>query len=114
MYKLATELQGDVIPHVLYAGLMFQNTVYGLTMEKIDGKHPKSIAAEDRKLLKAAAADAIKKFHQKKLLHGDISDKNVLVDNTGKIYLVDLGFASQSADQSDQKVEEERLFTLFS
>jgi len=74
-----------------------------LTQEEIDGKALKEvIETETEKLVKVGKN--IAKLHSSKIIHGDITTSNILVDGED-VYLIDLGLSEISERVEDKAVD---------
>ncbi|MCK2020679.1 lanthionine synthetase LanC family protein [Peribacillus frigoritolerans] len=95
-------LKGPVFPTLLEAG-MYQDREY-LFLEWVSGVHAHIAAKEYRKLpfiesrrkllsLSCNILEAYSCLHQQKVIHGDVHEKNLLVESDGSVKILDYGLA---------------------
>jgi serine/threonine protein kinase len=99
-FGLLKELQDTgVVPKIGSKGK------FGYTMEKVKGDtlhdlvHNKIQNPSDNQLLSLGreVGAALKKVHNKGILHGDLHSNNILIDGKGKVKIIDLGLGRKSA-----------------
>lgn len=94
-----TDLRIDCMPRVLDFGTV-AGRLYVAT-EFINGQPLDDVAAKLNRRQKvellADVADALQMLHEHGVIHRDIKPSNVLVDQSGKPYIIDLGVASMLA-----------------
>ncbi len=88
-------------PHIarLYDGGTLENGAPFIIMEYIDGLpitewvETKALALNDRLSLFKSVCDAVSYAHQNLIIHRDITPSNILVDEAGRVKLIDFGIA---------------------
>jgi serine/threonine-protein kinase len=104
-------LAGGSSPRLLRSGTTESGQRY-LVMEWCAGKDCASVsavlraevgAAPRRKLLALCSAilDAYTSLHERNVIHSDIHPRNVLVDDEGRVKIIDFGFARISGIESE-------------
>ena len=80
-----------------------------IVMEFVEGKQVKqllaSFSAEDRKALCAKMGELIGRLHQHGVIHGDLTTSNMILNNEGKITLVDFGLGDKNAEVEAKGVD---------
>jgi tRNA A-37 threonylcarbamoyl transferase component Bud32 len=77
---------------------------FGFTMEKVEGESLHSFVHStlqnptDEQLLElgSSVGAALKKVHEKGILHGDLHSNNIMLDNKGNIKIIDFGLGRKS------------------
>jgi len=77
------------------------------------GKNKSTITWGEQKIKKRQKTRAIKgleAIHKHGILHNDIRDENILINDNGDVYLIDFGMASREDTKKKRKLfEEEQL-----
>jgi len=80
-----------------------------IIMEFIEGQRIKDILdelnAEARKTLSRQIGILIGRLHKKNMIHGDLTTSNMILTDTGKIYLIDFGLGYNSTSIEDKAVD---------
>jgi len=80
-----------------------------LVMEFIEGQRIKEILdelnAEARETLSRQIGTLIGRLHKNNMIHGDLTTSNMILTETGKIYLIDFGLGYNSASIEDKAVD---------
>ncbi|MCK5587584.1 MAG: Kae1-associated serine/threonine protein kinase, partial [Candidatus Lokiarchaeota archaeon] len=80
-----------------------------LIMEFIEGRRLKevldTIDPEKRKVLSRQIGILIGRLHKHNLIHGDLTTSNMILTETGKIYLIDFGLGYNSTSVEDKAVD---------
>ncbi len=80
-----------------------------LIMEFIEGRRLKevldTIDPERRKVLSRQIGILIGRLHKHNLIHGDLTTSNMILTETGKIYLIDFGLGYNSTSVEDKAVD---------
>jgi predicted Ser/Thr protein kinase len=110
MYEKLSELQGDVLPQLIYAGPMLAGRTAIATS---DCGVPlcewaETASSEDLEIVAEEARDKLRKMHEAGVLHGDIKSVNLTVGHDRKVSLIDLAFASELQDAGGVEAVEER------
>ncbi|GET04664.1 kinase-like domain-containing protein [Rhizophagus clarus] len=111
IYKVLADVQGKCIPKLIcygyYCGGM--SFVIGLSIVGTPlGDHTLT------KQQKTKTLKALKKIHDHGVLHNDVREENILVDDNGDVFLIDFGMASREDFHKNRRVfnEELRQFSL--
>jgi uncharacterized protein YndB with AHSA1/START domain/predicted Ser/Thr protein kinase len=89
--------------------------LYYLVMEFVDGKTLRGLGAEQRLTQRDALdfvpqiAEALVHAHEAGIVHRDVKPENVLVDQRGRVRLVDFGLASLFGDQYRRDPDDSRV-----
>ncbi|KAI8894287.1 hypothetical protein BC833DRAFT_237006 [Globomyces pollinis-pini] len=103
IYGLLSDLQGKIIPKLVLHGY-WEGGMYCAGFS-ICGTVPKTLSESQ----KQSVLSIIDTIHSRGIIHNSISVGNILVDDNGKVYLIDFGLAYQSTCEDDQE-EERNLF----
>jgi len=80
-----------------------------LVMEFIEGQRIKEILdelnAEARETLSRQIGTLIGRLHKNNMIHGDLTTSNMILTETGKIYLIDFGLGYNSTSIEDKAVD---------
>lgn len=114
LYSLLAHLQGNVLPHLKYAGSVFGG-FYGLCLENV------GVALNDtllpklgKQMLQEKAMSSLARLHSEGVLHGDIKLSNLCYDvKTSRLTIIDLGFSEQGASLKEIAREKSNLHFLF-
>jgi len=104
-YRKLEALQGDVVPRLLNFGFLLRDVIYMVSTEwsgsRID---PKALSPAQRR----EARDKLRRIHSLGVVHGDINERNILVNpaRNDAIVFIDFGFARFRDDDSLLKDEE--------
>jgi predicted Ser/Thr protein kinase len=103
MYRLLSDLQGIIIPKLVLHGY-WEGGMYCIGFS-LCGTVPKTLT-ESQKQSVLSSIDAI---HRRGILHNDIKKENILVDENGKVYLIDFGFATLNSCEIAQEDERNQV-----
>ncbi|POG57723.1 kinase-like domain-containing protein [Rhizophagus irregularis DAOM 181602=DAOM 197198] len=107
MYKDLADIQGKYIPKLVCYGY------YGGGMSFVIGMTIVGTSLSDQKIKKQQKTRAIKgleAIHKYGILHNDIREENILINDDGDVYLIDFGMASREDTKKKRKLfEEEQL-----
>ncbi|KAJ2995042.1 Serine/threonine-protein kinase pkn5 [Globomyces sp. JEL0801] len=103
IYGLLSDLQGKIIPKLVLHGY-WEGGMYCAGFS-ICGTVPKTLSESQ----KQSVLSIIDTIHSRGIIHNSISVGNILVDDNGKVYLIDFGLAYESTCKDDQE-EERNLF----
>jgi TP53 regulating kinase-like protein len=80
-----------------------------ITMEYIDGKQVKqlldNLPDEERRELCVKIGELVANLHQHGLVHGDLTTSNMILNASGKIFLVDFGLGDKTVELEAQGVD---------
>ena len=80
---------------------IYMQYIKGIELKKaLDGLNPVNIKKIAEKL-----GEIVGKMHSRRIVHGDLTTSNVILDETGKIYLIDFGLSSMSDDVEELAVD---------
>jgi serine/threonine protein kinase len=105
------DIQGKYIPKLACYGYYgggwcyaIGTTIVGMHLSN-DNKIPKQ--------QKPRALKALDEIHKRGVLHNDIREENILLDNVGHVYLIDFGMARRLDPKKKRKLfdEEKREFS---
>ena len=103
VYEALRDLQGERIPRVCFYGdYEFNHFVVGFSL---CGSVPKRLTQEQKDFL----VETLNMVHDRGFLHGDIRKENILVDESGRAYLIDFGFAEKLVTEKERQRELEYL-----
>lgn len=102
IYGVLSLLQGIGIPRLKLVGHCQGLYCIGLT---VHGQSPSSLNPTQ----KQEVVDTIDKIHALGVLHGDIRRENILVDEYGKVWVIDFGFARMNPNAEDLAEEQWQL-----
>ncbi|KAG9298590.1 hypothetical protein G9A89_006579 [Geosiphon pyriformis] len=109
IYESLADIQGQYIPklvcHGYYGGGMC--FIIGLTIVGTPLDKHKITKQQSSRALKALEA-----IHKHGILQNDIREENILVDDSGDIYLIDFGIASRADIKKERKLFEEEQMKL--
>ncbi|PKK58567.1 kinase-like protein [Rhizophagus irregularis] len=107
IYKELADIQGKYIPKLVCYGY------YGGGMSFVIGLTIVGTTLSDQKVTKRQRSRAIKgleAIHKHGILHNDIREENILINDNGVIFLIDFGMASREDTKKKRKLfEEEHL-----
>ncbi|GBB85478.1 hypothetical protein RclHR1_00120032 [Rhizophagus clarus] len=107
IYKDLADIQGKYIPKFVCYGY------YGGGMSFIIGMTIVGTTLNDHKITKRQRSRAIKgleAIHKHGILHNDIREENILINDNGDIYLIDFGIASRADTKRKRNLfEKEQL-----
>ncbi|GBB93757.1 hypothetical protein RclHR1_22250006 [Rhizophagus clarus] len=107
IYKDLANIQGKYIPKLVCYGY------YGGGMSFIIGMTVVGTTLSDHKITKRQRSRTIKgleAIHKHGILHNDIREENILINDNGDIHLIDFGMASREDTKKKRKLfEEEHL-----
>ena len=80
---------------------IYMQYIKGIELKKaLDGLNPVKIKKIAEKL-----GEIVGKMHLRRIVHGDLTTSNVILDETEKIYLIDFGLSSVSDDVEELAVD---------
>ena len=93
---ILSKLKHDCMPE--FFGIVYTKEVVGLVFEYINGKtldeYKLSDLTDTHKVnIAKSIASALNYMHKNKFIHRDLKLENVMMDNKGKVFLIDLGIA---------------------
>jgi predicted Ser/Thr protein kinase len=107
IYKDLADIQGKYIPKLVCYGY------YGGGMSFVIGMTIVGTSLSEQKIKKQQKTRAIKgleAIHKHGILHNDIREENILINDNGDVYLIDFGMASRADTKKKRKLfEEEHL-----
>ncbi|MCB1044604.1 MAG: serine/threonine protein kinase [Acidobacteria bacterium] len=113
--QLQAQLEHPNIARVLDSGI--EGSTSFLVMEYVQGEpidqycSARSLSVRERLQLFVQVSDAVQYAHRKLILHRDIKPSNVLVDEEGRVKLLDFGIAKILSDQDDTTATGLRMFS---
>jgi hypothetical protein len=107
MYELLLNLQGNVLPRLVFGGYLWSNFVFGIITiaydEDLEDAGIENVSIE----LRLKALEYLKEIHKKKVLHNDFALRNVVLNrNRDDIKIIDLDHAVMC---EDSKLFEEEI-----
>ncbi len=102
-------------PHIVQAYAVGEdNGIFYFAMEAIDGRTMKSVLEEYKLIPEEQALQIIQQiaealsyaWNEQKLIHRDIKPDNIMLTNSGRAKLSDLGLASHGGDMEDSEADE--------
>ncbi|GES76861.1 kinase-like domain-containing protein [Rhizophagus clarus] len=109
IYKDLANIQGKYIPKLVCYGY------YGGGMSFVIGMTVVGTTLSDHKITKRQRSRAIKgleAIHKHGILHHDIREENILINDNGDIYLIDFGMASREDTKKKRKLFDEEQLKL--
>jgi predicted Ser/Thr protein kinase len=106
VYEELSELQGKAIPRLVCHGYV-EAVLYCVGLS-VCGTVPKKLTEQQKQRL----LDILESIHQIGILHNDIREENILVDESGNPFIIDFGFATRSSLVADQLEERDLLQRL--
>ena len=109
IYKDLADIQGKYIPKLICYGY------YGGGMSFVIGLTIVGTMLSDQKITKRQRSRAIKgleAIHKHGILHNDIREENILINDNGDIYLIDFGMASREDTKKKRKLFDEEQLKL--
>ncbi|GET63644.1 kinase-like domain-containing protein [Rhizophagus irregularis DAOM 181602=DAOM 197198] len=109
IYKDLADIQGKYIPKLICYGY------YGRGMSFVIGLTIVGTMLSDHKITKRQRSRAIKgleAIHKHGILHNDIREKNILINDNGDIYLIDFGMASREDTKKKRKLFDKEQLKL--
>ncbi|PKC57641.1 kinase-like protein [Rhizophagus irregularis] len=109
MYKDLADIQGKYIPKLVCYGY------YGGGMSFVIGLTIVGTMLSDQKITEQQKSRAIKgleAIHKHGILHNDIREENILINDKGALYLIDFGMASREDTKKKRKLFEEEQLKL--
>ena len=109
--RIAAGLDHPGIPRVHDVGVapgehlwMVMDRVHGGTLRQlVDERGP--LSADDAVAVGLGVLDALSAVHAAGLVHRDIEPENIMIDEEGRVFLLDLGIARLAHDDDDPTVE---------
>ncbi len=109
IYKDLSDIQGKYIPKLICYGY------YGGGMSFVIGMTIVGTSLSEQKIKKRQKTRAIKgleAIHKHGILHNDIREENILINDKGDVYLIDFGMASREDTKKKRKLFEEEQLKL--
>jgi predicted Ser/Thr protein kinase len=109
IYKDLADIQGKYIPKLICYGY------YGGGMSFVIGMTIVGTSLSEQKIKKRQKTRAIKgleAIHNHGILHNDIREENILINDNGDIYLIDFGMASREDIKKKRKLFDEEQLKL--
>ena len=109
IYKDLANIQGKYIPKLVCYGC------YGGGMSFVIGMTIVGTSLSGQKIKKRQKTRAIKgleAIHKHGILHNDIREENILINDNGDIYLIDFGMASREDTKKKRKLFDEEQLKL--
>ena len=109
IYKDLADIQGKYIPKLICYGY------YGGGMSFVIGLTIVGTMLSGQKITKRQRSRAIKgleAIHKHGILHNDIREENILINDNGDIYLIDFGMASRAGTKKKRKLFDEEQIKL--
>ena len=107
IYKDLADIQGKYIPKLICYGY------YGGGMSFVIGMTIVGTTLSEHKITKRQKSKALKgleAIHKHGILHNDIREENILINDNGNVYLIDFGMASREDIIKKRKLfDEEQL-----
>jgi serine/threonine protein kinase len=110
IYKDLADIQGKYIPKLICYGY------YGGGMSFVIGMTIVGTLLSEQKIKKRQKTRAIKgleAIHNHGILHNDIREENILINDNGDVYLIDFRMASWEDTKKKRKLFEEEQLKLF-
>ena len=99
------KLAGVPTPTIYFIDL----TATTIIMEYIDGKRVKDVLNElplhERRKLCETLGNFVGRLHRKRIIHGDLTTSNIIIDKNGKIFFIDFGLAEYSEELEKKGVD---------
>ncbi len=83
---------------------MIMSYIEGMTFEKCLIKEGGKISLNKTMDIAIPVMEALKDIHEMGIMHRDISPDNILIDNKGKVVLIDFGAARQDIQESNKSI----------
>ena len=99
IYKKLNTLQGTYIPKLIWEG-SFEGILECIALQPI-GSSPSLLTTEQQSYL----IIALKAIHKKGVLHTDLKKSNIIIDERGKPFIIDFGFAELCESSERFKAE---------
>ncbi|RGB40897.1 hypothetical protein C1646_686732 [Rhizophagus diaphanus] len=96
MYKDLADIQGKYIPKLVCYGYYGGGMSFIISMT----------------IVSTSAIKGLKAIHKHGILHNDIWEENILINDNGDIYLIDFGMASQEDTKKKRKLFEKEQLKL--
>ncbi|GBC50840.2 kinase-like domain-containing protein [Rhizophagus irregularis DAOM 181602=DAOM 197198] len=109
IYKDLADIQGKYIPKLICYGY------YGGVMSFVIGMTIVGTSLSEQKIKKRQKTRAIKgleAIHKHGILHNDIREENILINDKGALYLIDFGMASREDTKKKRKLFDEEQLKL--
>ena len=103
IYRLLSDLQGRCIPSLVLHGY-WEGGMYCLGFS-LCGTVPKALSKSQKRCV-LTSIDAV---HSRGIIHNDTKKENILVDEDGKVYLIDFGYATLNSCEGAQQDERNGL-----
>jgi serine/threonine protein kinase len=108
---IIANLKHENIPK--FYGIVAEEKVLSLVFQYINGKtldefKPKDLDEKLKLYIIKTLGQVLALLHSNKFIHRDLKPENLMLDNTGKIYLIDFGIAkvcTQDSDFTDTKAK---------
>lgn len=96
IYEKLVDLQGSVVPRILFFANTFPFFIIGMTVVK--GAKPLSLKATDDHITRQLV-NALEQIHLRGVYHNDLRPDNILIDKDDKLWLID--FSHSICSDSD-------------
>ncbi|KAI8892838.1 kinase-like domain-containing protein [Globomyces pollinis-pini] len=106
IYEHLSQLQGNGIPRFILHGLI-EDILYCVGVS-ICGRVVEVFTDDQKQKL----MNTLDNIHKAGILHNDIKKENILIDESGKPFIIDFGFASKSSSFVAQMEERNLLLSL--
>jgi tRNA A-37 threonylcarbamoyl transferase component Bud32 len=109
VYEKLKELQGDVVPRLVYAGPMLggrsaiATSDCGLSLDE----WAKTATSTEFDAVATEARVKLRRLHDAGVLHGDVRSQNITIDKARKVSIIDFGFATELSGEDERPAEEE-------
>lgn len=106
VYKQLSELQGNGVPRFFCHGFI-EDALFCVGVS-ICGTVPNGFTEKQKEKL----LDTLQRIHGTGILHNDIKQENILIDESGNPYIIDFGFATRNCCPVAQMEERYLLLDL--
>jgi serine/threonine protein kinase len=110
IYTELADIQGKYIPKLVCYGY------YGGGMSFVIGITIAGTSLSEHKITKRQKTKALKgleAIHKHGILHNDIREENILINDNGDVYLIDFGMASQADTTKKRRFFEKEQLEYF-
>ena len=109
IYKGLADIQGKYIPKLVWYGYYVGGMSFVIGMTTVDT----SLSEQKiKKQQKTRAIKGLEAIHRHGILHNDIREENILINDNGDIFLIDFGMASREDTKKKRKLFEEEQLKL--
>lgn len=110
--KTRTRAEANILRKVKSFGISAPDVIsvnekeFSIVIEKINGTLVKNIISKENcNTIAMQLAEQASKLHSIGIVHGDLTTSNMILDKTGKLFLVDFGLAKYSGKAEDKAVD---------